>query len=74
MTFDINQGGTGDDEMYGQLGDDFVAFHRVVPRPLEDGPGGSYLHVGVIDGRESVTFLKRIKECLEDPERLLLEV
>jgi 2-oxoglutarate dehydrogenase E2 component (dihydrolipoamide succinyltransferase) len=33
----------------------------------------SYDH-RVIDGRESVTFLKRIKECLEDPERLLLEV
>jgi 2-oxoglutarate dehydrogenase E2 component (dihydrolipoamide succinyltransferase) len=33
----------------------------------------SYDH-RVIDGRESVTFLKRIKECLEDPNRLLLEV
>jgi len=33
----------------------------------------SYDH-RVIDGRESVTFLKRIKDCLEDPSRLLLEV
>ena len=33
----------------------------------------SYDH-RVIDGRESVTFLKRIKDCLEDPNRLLLEV
>ncbi len=28
----------------------------------------------VIDGRESVTFLKRIKECVENPQRILLEV
>jgi len=27
----------------------------------------------IIDGRESVTFLKRIKECVEDPTRMLLE-
>lgn len=28
----------------------------------------------IIDGRESVTFLKRIKECVENPTRVLLEV
>ncbi len=28
----------------------------------------------VVDGRESVTFLKRIKECVEEPNRILLEV
>jgi 2-oxoglutarate dehydrogenase E2 component (dihydrolipoamide succinyltransferase) len=28
----------------------------------------------IVDGRESVTFLKRVKECVEDPARLLLEV
>jgi 2-oxoglutarate dehydrogenase E2 component (dihydrolipoamide succinyltransferase) len=28
----------------------------------------------LIDGRESVTFLKRIKECMEDPARMILEV
>jgi 2-oxoglutarate dehydrogenase E2 component (dihydrolipoamide succinyltransferase) len=28
----------------------------------------------IIDGREAVTFLVRIKECIEDPERLLLGV
>ncbi len=33
----------------------------------------SYDH-RVIDGREAVTFLKRIKECIENPERMLLEV
>ncbi len=33
----------------------------------------SYDH-RVIDGREAVTFLVRVKECVEDPERLLFEV
>ena len=28
----------------------------------------------IVDGREAVTFLKRVKEVLEDPARLLLEV
>jgi len=28
----------------------------------------------IIDGRESVSFLKRIKECVEDPSRMLVEV
>jgi len=33
----------------------------------------SYDH-RIIDGRESVTFLGRVKELLEDPVRMLLEV
>jgi 2-oxoglutarate dehydrogenase E2 component (dihydrolipoamide succinyltransferase) len=33
----------------------------------------SYDH-RIIDGREAVTFLKRIKECVENPSRILLEV
>ncbi len=28
----------------------------------------------IIDGREAVTFLKRIKECIENPARMLLEI
>jgi 2-oxoglutarate dehydrogenase E2 component (dihydrolipoamide succinyltransferase) len=28
----------------------------------------------IVDGREAVTFLKRIKEVIEEPSRLLLEV
>jgi 2-oxoglutarate dehydrogenase E2 component (dihydrolipoamide succinyltransferase) len=28
----------------------------------------------IVDGREAVTFLKKIKESLEDPARILLEV
>ncbi|MEJ2038108.1 MAG: 2-oxoglutarate dehydrogenase complex dihydrolipoyllysine-residue succinyltransferase [Desulfosarcinaceae bacterium] len=33
----------------------------------------SYDH-RIIDGREAVTFLKRVKELVENPERILLEV
>ena len=28
----------------------------------------------LVDGREAVTFLKRIKDTIEDPTRLMLEV
>jgi 2-oxoglutarate dehydrogenase E2 component (dihydrolipoamide succinyltransferase) len=28
----------------------------------------------IIDGREAVTFLRRIKETIEEPARLLIEV
>jgi 2-oxoglutarate dehydrogenase E2 component (dihydrolipoamide succinyltransferase) len=33
----------------------------------------SYDH-RVVDGREAVTFLVRVKECLEEPERLVLDL
>ena len=33
----------------------------------------SYDH-RIIDGREAVTFLVRIKEFIEDPERIMMEV
>jgi 2-oxoglutarate dehydrogenase E2 component (dihydrolipoamide succinyltransferase) len=33
----------------------------------------SYDH-RLVDGSEAVSFLVRVKECIEDPERLLLEV
>jgi len=27
-----------------------------------------------VDGREAVTFLVRIKECIENPERIMMEI
>jgi len=33
----------------------------------------SYDH-RIIDGREAVTFLVRVKECIEDPARLILDM
>jgi 2-oxoglutarate dehydrogenase E2 component (dihydrolipoamide succinyltransferase) len=49
-----------------------VIADQIVVRPM------MYLAVSydhrLIDGREAVTFLVRIKERIEDPERLLLEV
>jgi 2-oxoglutarate dehydrogenase E2 component (dihydrolipoamide succinyltransferase) len=45
---------------------------QVVIRPM------MYLAVSydhrIIDGREAVSFLVRVKESLEDPRRLLLEI
>jgi 2-oxoglutarate dehydrogenase E2 component (dihydrolipoamide succinyltransferase) len=49
-----------------------VVNDEIVIRPM------MYLAVSydhrLLDGREAVSFLVRIKECIEDPERLLLEV
>ena len=60
-----------------------LGMHNIVDRPVvRDGQvvvrpvmylALSYDH-RLIDGREAVHFLVRIKECIEDPERLLLEV
>jgi 2-oxoglutarate dehydrogenase E2 component (dihydrolipoamide succinyltransferase) len=33
----------------------------------------SYDH-RIVDGREAVTFLVRVKECIEQPERILLDI
>ncbi len=33
----------------------------------------SYDH-RIVDGREAVTFLVRVKECIEDPQRILLDM
>ena len=33
----------------------------------------SYDH-RIVDGREAVTFLKRVKELIENPERMMLEI
>jgi 2-oxoglutarate dehydrogenase E2 component (dihydrolipoamide succinyltransferase) len=46
---------------------DQVAVHPMMYLAL------SYDH-RLIDGRDAVLFLVRVKECVEDPERLLLEV
>jgi len=60
-----------------------LGMHNIVERPVvREGQivirpvmylALSYDH-RLIDGREAVQFLVRIKECIEDPERLLLEV
>jgi 2-oxoglutarate dehydrogenase E2 component (dihydrolipoamide succinyltransferase) len=45
---------------------------QIVVRPIMN-LAVSYDH-RVVDGKEAVTFLVRVKECLEDPQRFLLEV
>jgi 2-oxoglutarate dehydrogenase E2 component (dihydrolipoamide succinyltransferase) len=49
------------------LADDSVAVRPMMYVAL------SYDH-RLIDGREAVSFLVRLKECVEDPERLMLEI
>ena len=60
-----------------------LGMHRVDPRPVAvDNQvvirpmmyvAMSYDH-RIVDGREAVTFLKHIKECIENPERILMEI
>ncbi len=60
-----------------------LGMHKIEERPIaKDGQviirpmmyvALSYDH-RIIDGAESVSFLVRLKECIEDPSRLLLEI
>ncbi len=61
-----------------------LGLHNIVKRPMVMPDGSiqarsmmyialSYDH-RIVDGREAVTFLVRIKEAMEDPTRLLLDV
>jgi 2-oxoglutarate dehydrogenase E2 component (dihydrolipoamide succinyltransferase) len=45
---------------------------QIVARPMMT-LALSYDH-RIVDGKEAVTFLVRVKECLEDPQRFLLEL
>ena len=61
-----------------------LGMHRIEQRPvvLKDGSIAArpmmYLALSydhrVVDGKEAVTFLVRVKECLEDPQRFILEL
>ena len=60
-----------------------LGMHKIQPRPMVMEGGRlearpmMYLAVSydhrIIDGREAVSFLVRIKECIEAPERILLD-
>lgn len=60
-----------------------LGMHRIEDRPIVRGGqivvrpmmylALSYDH-RIVDGKGAVTFLVRIKECLEDPQRLLLDL
>ncbi|MEQ8167143.1 MAG: 2-oxo acid dehydrogenase subunit E2, partial [Alphaproteobacteria bacterium] len=60
-----------------------LGMHKIQKRPVAIGDeiairpmmylALSYDH-RLIDGREAVTFLVRVKECIEDPRRLLLNL
>ncbi|HEV8714542.1 MAG TPA: 2-oxoglutarate dehydrogenase complex dihydrolipoyllysine-residue succinyltransferase [Candidatus Binatia bacterium] len=60
-----------------------LGMHKIEKRPVVVGPNDdivvrpmmyvalSYDH-RIVDGREAVLFLRRIKDCIEDPARILL--
>jgi 2-oxoglutarate dehydrogenase E2 component (dihydrolipoamide succinyltransferase) len=61
-----------------------LGLHKIEKRPVVDGRDQvvvrpmmylalSYDH-RIVDGREAVSFLVRVKACIEDPERMLLEI
>jgi 2-oxoglutarate dehydrogenase E2 component (dihydrolipoamide succinyltransferase) len=60
-----------------------LGMHKIQPRPVAENDkvvikpmmylALSYDH-RLVDGREAVTFLVRVKENLEDPQRLLLDI
>ena len=60
-----------------------LGMHKIQDRPVVIGGkvevrpmmylALSYDH-RIVDGREAVTFLVRVKEALEDPSRLMLDV
>src|SRR5437762_4062966 len=64
-----------------------LGMHKIERRPIAVGEHGSekieirpMMYVAltydhrIIDGREAVTFLVRIKECVEEPSRLLFDI
>jgi 2-oxoglutarate dehydrogenase E2 component (dihydrolipoamide succinyltransferase) len=60
-----------------------LGMHKIQDRPMVVGGkvevrpmmylALSYDH-RIVDGREAVTFLVRVKECLEEPARLVLDL
>lgn len=60
-----------------------LGMHKIQPRPMAIGDkieirpmmylALSYDH-RLVDGREAVTFLVKVKDALEDPQRLLLDI
>jgi 2-oxoglutarate dehydrogenase E2 component (dihydrolipoamide succinyltransferase) len=60
-----------------------LGMHTIEQRPCADNGEGvvkpmmyvalTYDH-RLIDGRGAVSFLVRVKECIEDPERILIDI
>ena len=60
-----------------------LGMHKIQPRPMAIGDkieirpmmylALSYDH-RIVDGREAVTFLVKVKDNLEDPQRMLLDI
>jgi len=63
-----------------------LGMHNILRRPVEHPPGSGQIAVRpmmylalsydhrIVDGEGAVTFLKHVKECIEDPARLLIDL
>ena len=60
-----------------------LGMHKIQPRPVVVGDSieirpQMYLALSydhrIVDGRGAVTFLVRVKECIEEPQRILLDI
>jgi len=65
-----------------------LGMHKIQPRPMavKDEKGVDKIEIRpmmylalsydhrIVDGREAVTFLVKVKDNLEDPQRLLLDI
>ena len=86
-TFTISNGGTYGSMMSTPIlnapQSGILGMHRIEERPVVRGGqivirpmmylAMSYDH-RIVDGKDAVTFLVRVKECLEDPQRFVLEL
>ena len=86
-TFTISNGGTYGSMMSPPIlnapQSGILGMHRIEERPVVRGGqivirpmmylAMSYDH-RIVDGKDAVTFLVRVKECLEDPQRFVLEL
>ena len=61
-----------------------LGMHRIEQRPRRarwpDRPRGRMMYLAlsydhrIVDGKDAVTFLVRVKEAIEDPQRLVLDL
>jgi len=86
-TFTITNGGVYGSQMSTPIlnppQSGILGMHKIARRPMAVGDkveirpmmyvALSYDH-RIVDGREAVTFLVRIKECVEEPSRILFDV
>jgi 2-oxoglutarate dehydrogenase E2 component (dihydrolipoamide succinyltransferase) len=82
-TFTITNGGVYGSPILNPPHSGILGMHKIERRPIAVGDkveirpmmyvALSYNH-RIVDGRDAVTFLVRIKECVEEPSRILFDI